>query len=65
MKMEYNVVNTRAGVGIFVTERRSWSTFSEGRKPERRSGTFFFSAIGIKRLGVSCYPSALLSNKLA
>jgi hypothetical protein len=28
--------------GIFVTERRSGSSFSEGRKPERCSGTFFF-----------------------
>jgi hypothetical protein len=27
--------------GIFVTERRSGSSFSEGHKPERRSGTFF------------------------
>jgi len=30
--------NTR---GIFVTERRSGSSFSEGRKPELRFGTFF------------------------
>jgi hypothetical protein len=27
--------------GIFVTERRSGSPFSEERKPEQRSGTFF------------------------
>jgi hypothetical protein len=44
-----------------VTERRSGSSFSEGRKPE----PFFFPAIDITRLGVSCYPTALLSNKLA
>jgi hypothetical protein len=27
--------------GIFVMERHSGSSFSEGRKPEQRSGTFF------------------------
>jgi hypothetical protein len=31
-------MNTR---GIFVTERRSGSSFSEGRKPELRFGTLF------------------------
>jgi hypothetical protein len=45
--------------GIFVTERRSGISFSEGRKPES-----FFPAIDT-RFGVSCYPTALLSNKLA
>jgi hypothetical protein len=40
-------------------ERRSGSSFSEGRNPEP-----FFPGIDITRLGVSCYPTAL-SNKLA
>jgi hypothetical protein len=48
-----------------VTERRSGSSFSDGRKPERLSGTFFPPAIDITGLGVSCYPTGLLSNKLA
>jgi hypothetical protein len=48
-----------------VTERRYGSYFSEGRKPERRSRTFFSPAIDETRLGVSCYPTALLSFKLA
>jgi hypothetical protein len=38
--------------GIFVAERSSGSYFSEGRKPERRSGPFF-SGIGI----TDTYPS--------
>jgi hypothetical protein len=32
--------------GIFVMERRSGISFSQGRKPERLSGTFF-PGIGI------------------
>jgi hypothetical protein len=39
--------------GIFVAEPSSGSYFSEGRKPERRSGAFFFSGIGI----TNTYPS--------
>jgi hypothetical protein len=51
--------------GIFVMECRSGSSFSGGRQPELRSETFFFPAIDITKLGVSCYPTTLLSNKLA
>jgi hypothetical protein len=38
--------------GYFVTERRFISTFLEGRKPERRSGTFF-RGIGITNIPLS------------
>jgi hypothetical protein len=49
-----------------VTERARTpfrKKFSEERKPERLSGTF--PDIAVIRLGVSCYPAALLSNKQA
>jgi hypothetical protein len=49
--------------GIFVMECAGmpfWQKrFSEGHKPERRHGIHF------TRLGMSCYSTALLSNKLA
>jgi hypothetical protein len=62
---EYLNKNHCYNQGYFLTERHSGSSFSEGRKRERCSRTFFFPSINITRLGMSCYPTALLSNKLA
>jgi hypothetical protein len=59
-ELQPDIIMWLYGRGIFVTERCSGSSFSEGHKPQP-----FFPAIDIMRLGVSCYPTALLSNKLA
>jgi hypothetical protein len=54
--------------GIFVTEHAG-TLFRKLFLRRKEAGTafqnFFFPAIDITRLGVSCYPTALLSNKLA
>jgi hypothetical protein len=44
-----------------VPEALSQKDASRNGVPER----FFFPVFDITRLGVSCYPTALLSNKLA
>jgi hypothetical protein len=61
------IKNTRTR-GIFVTERAG-TPFRKLFLRKMQAGTafrnIFFPAIDITRLGVSCYPTALLSNKLA
>jgi hypothetical protein len=55
--------------GIFCDgTRRNAVSEAFSQKDASRNGVpelFFFPAIDITRLGVSCYPTAFLSNKLA
>jgi hypothetical protein len=51
--------------GIFVMEHAGapFLKLSKGSKPERRSRTF--PGIGFRKLVAYCYPTVLVSNKLA
>jgi hypothetical protein len=61
----YKTKNTYIYTGVFL--RRNAVPEALSQKDASRNGVPepFYPGIGITRLGVSCYPTALLSNKLA